>query len=86
MRMTPNVFGCAMSLAVAALAMALSAAPARAEPVIKWRVENPFRFFADPADTEVHRSSYVALSAEDRRKGALGRGDNSLGPMIFSTV
>ena len=71
MRMTPNVFGCAMSLAVAALAMALSAAPAGAEPVIKWRVENPFRFFADPADAEVHRSSYLALSAEERANPVL---------------
>jgi hypothetical protein len=38
-------------------------APASLEPVrIKWRVDNPFRFFADPADTEVHRATYFALS------------------------
>ena len=35
-----------------------SIAPCRA---ISWRVENPFRFFTDPADTEVHRATYRAL-------------------------
>lgn len=33
---------------------------------ITWRVENPFRFFADPADTEVHRATWLALSPEER--------------------
>ena len=33
---------------------------------IRWRVENPFRFFTDPADTEVHRATYPALSPEER--------------------
>ena len=33
---------------------------------IAWRVENPFRFFADPKDTEVHRATYLALSPEQR--------------------
>jgi hypothetical protein len=33
---------------------------------IVWRVENPFRFFADPADTEVHRATFQALSPEER--------------------
>jgi hypothetical protein len=35
-------------------------------PKITWRVENPFRFFSDAADTEVHRATYLALSPEDR--------------------
>ncbi len=33
---------------------------------IDWRVENPFRFFADPKDTEVHRATYLELSPEQR--------------------
>lgn len=33
---------------------------------IEWRVENPFRFFADPKDTEVHRATHLALSPEQR--------------------
>ncbi len=51
----------------AAFVLCASAAPALAEPVIAWRVENPFRFFEDPADTEVHRATYLALSAEERK-------------------
>jgi lysophospholipase L1-like esterase len=34
-------------------------------PRIEWRVENPFRFFADPADTQVHRATFLALSDEE---------------------
>ncbi len=44
---------------------------AAAEPRIAWRVENPFRFFNDPADTEVHRQTLLALSAEERRAPVL---------------
>ncbi|MGQ0672901.1 MAG: hypothetical protein ACT4N2_08505 [Hyphomicrobium sp.] len=33
---------------------------------ISWRVENPFRFFNDPADSEVHRATYLALSADEK--------------------
>jgi hypothetical protein len=33
---------------------------------IAWRVENPFRFFSDPAATELHRATYLSLSAEQR--------------------
>lgn len=39
---------------------------AAAAPLLKWRVENPFRFFTDPADTEMHRATYRALSAAER--------------------
>jgi hypothetical protein len=35
-----------------------------AEPEIAWRVENPFRFFLDPADTEVHRATWKSLTPE----------------------
>src|SRR5690606_5581658 len=38
---------------------------------IKWRVENPFRFFVDPADTEVHRATYLALTPEQRNSPIL---------------
>ncbi len=46
------------------------AAPAPAivlpTPKITWRVENPFRFFTDTTDTEVHRATFLALPPEDR--------------------
>ena len=40
-------------------------APAQ-PPEIVWRVENSFRFFNDPKETEVHRATYMALSEEER--------------------
>lgn len=40
-------------------------------PAIVWRVENPFRFFADPADTEVHRATYNALTPQERQHPVL---------------
>lgn len=54
-------------IAVVAVA-AIDGAHGRAEsaPVIRWRVENPFRLFTDPADTEVHRATFKALSADER--------------------
>ena len=45
--------------------------PASAQPTIVWEVENPFRFFLDPADTEVHRATWVSLSPEQRRSPVL---------------
>ena len=33
---------------------------------LTWRVENPFRFFNAPADTEVHRATYLALAPDER--------------------
>jgi hypothetical protein len=42
----------------------LEAAPARIE--IKWRVENSFRLFSDPADTAVHRATWVDLDPEEQ--------------------
>jgi hypothetical protein len=42
-----------------------------AEPRIQWRVENAFRFFTDPADTEMHRASFVALSEAERKSPVL---------------
>ncbi len=40
-------------------------------PTIAWRVENPFRFFADAADTEIHRQTFLALTGEERRSPVL---------------
>ncbi len=38
------------------------------QPVaIKWRLQNPFRFFTDPADTEIHRATYLALKPDQRQ-------------------
>ncbi len=42
------------------------------QPVeIKWRLQNPFRFFTDPADTEIHRATYLALTPEQRKTPVL---------------
>jgi hypothetical protein len=49
------------------MAAAGAAAPVQAEPAIAWRVENPFRFFNDPADTEVHRATFESLAADEVR-------------------
>jgi hypothetical protein len=39
--------------------------PADIYPHIEWRVENPFRFFIDPTDTEAHRTIFLSLSDEE---------------------
>ena len=45
--------------------------PASAQPQIVWQVENPFRFFLDAADTEVHRATWASLSPEERKSPVL---------------
>jgi len=47
------------------------ASAAWAQPDIVWQVENPFRFFLDPADTEVHRATWVSLTPEQRANPVL---------------
>ncbi len=54
-------------LAVGLCVLFVSVSAATAEPSIYWRLENPFRFFTDPAHTEVHRATYVALTDAERR-------------------
>ena len=73
----PNKIARAIIL-YACLAAGLSAAlaivgggSAQAMPAIRWRVENPFRFFTDPADSEVHRATYRALSPDEKRNPVL---------------
>ncbi len=73
----PNKIARAIIL-YACLAAGLSAAlaivgggSAQAMPAIRWRVENPFRFFTDPADAEVHRATYRSLSADERSNPVL---------------
>jgi hypothetical protein len=56
---------------LAGLAVLLLAAPASAEPRILWRVENPFRFFTDPSDTEMHRATFLALQSNDQQSPVL---------------
>lgn len=58
--------GTALGVLLATLGPAVAA-----EPVITWRVENPFRFFTDPAHTEMHRATYAALTEEERRTPVL---------------
>ncbi len=45
---------------------------------IDWRVENPFRFFADPKDTDIHREAYLALAAEQRRSAPVLAAEHAL--------
>src|SRR5262245_18947045 len=45
--------------------------PGRAPPAIDWRLVNPFRFFGDPADTELHRKTFQSLNADERRHPVL---------------
>jgi lysophospholipase L1-like esterase len=54
---------CAVLLALASLFLGM---PAWAQGAIeiRWRVENPFRFFTDPARTERHRAALAALDAQ----------------------
>ncbi|MFV0368847.1 MAG: hypothetical protein ACK5KM_10330 [Hyphomicrobiaceae bacterium] len=40
-------------------------------PEISWRVENSFRFFADPGATEMHRKIYETLNGADKRSPVL---------------
>jgi len=54
------------ALLAAAGLLALFADRAEAEPRITWRVENPFRLFTEPSDSEVHRATYQALSEAER--------------------
>ena len=61
----PRVLVYAFALAACALAFGASH-DAVAAPLLKWRVENPFRLFTEPADTEMHRATYRALSAAER--------------------
>jgi hypothetical protein len=56
-------------LAVAIGTVLSVAAPgcAEASAIITWRVENPFRFFTDPRDTEAHRVAYRSLGPDQQR-------------------
>ena len=46
----------------------------RRSPAFVWRVENAFRFFLDPADTEVHRATWPSLSDAERTPSRAGGG------------
>jgi hypothetical protein len=61
----------ALRLLTIAITMGCGLSTLRAEPAIAWRVENPFRFFDDPASTEMHRATYAALTDEERRQPVL---------------
>ena len=34
---------------------------------ISWHVRNPFRFFSNPRDTDVHRATWISLTPDQRR-------------------
>lgn len=54
---------------VAAEAVVPEVQPPAAE--ITWRVANPFRFFKDPRDTDVHRATFLALDGDRRTSPVL---------------
>ena len=54
-------------LLAALTGVVMLAQPAAAEPEIKWRVANPFRLFADPTNSEVHRATFDALTEDERK-------------------
>ena len=56
-----------LAAVVAVMAALAWAQPAAAEPEIKWRVANPFRLFADPSNSDVHRATYEALTEDERK-------------------
>jgi hypothetical protein len=45
---------------------------------IEWRVENPFRLFADTKDTDVHRATYLALAEEQREAAPVLAAEHAL--------
>ncbi|MEO1264591.1 MAG: hypothetical protein AAFV26_02675, partial [Pseudomonadota bacterium] len=47
------------------------APPGIGTPTIRWRLENPFRFFTDPRDTAMHRTTFAALGPDERRDPVL---------------
>lgn len=59
-------------------AFGMDALVAMSAAKISWRVENPFRFFVDPKDTEVHRATYLALPPEQRRAGPVLASERAL--------
>src|SRR5689334_13413582 len=54
------------SICLALMLAVMHGGVATAEPQIEWQVENPFRFFLDPADTQVHRATWLSLSDVER--------------------
>lgn len=52
-------------LALAAASVA-QLAQAQTQTRVEWRVENPFRFFTEPADADLHRATYQALTPEQQ--------------------
>jgi hypothetical protein len=57
---------------LAAIGLVLSALPAAAANRIEWRLENPFRLFKNPEDTEMHRQAFLGLAGEEKRLPVLG--------------
>lgn len=51
---------------ICAIALALPGSPARAEATIVWQVQNPFRLFTDPSDSDRHRRAYQELTEAER--------------------
>src|SRR5690242_5645220 len=56
-----------LSVCLALVMAIMGTCGAAAEPQIVWQVENPFRFFLDPADTQVHRATWQSLSEAERK-------------------
>ena len=70
-RFSRSIIAAAFMLTANFVGSAASSTQAAAEPAIAWRVENAFRFFDDPASTEIHRATWADLSDEERRTPVL---------------
>ncbi|MDX2205593.1 MAG: hypothetical protein NW223_22775 [Hyphomicrobiaceae bacterium] len=68
----PIRFGAGLAATIAVLLAALGPLPARAQqPRIQWELTNPFRFFLDNADTDVHRATFASLNEREKRSPVL---------------
>jgi len=66
---TAGVWRWLVGAAVLAALLSFAVVPpasAQSASRIAWRVDNPFRFFTDASDTEVHRATYQALGVDAR--------------------
>jgi hypothetical protein len=57
----------ALATLLLVFALLMPATASAQQPRIAWEVANPFRFFLDNADTEVHRATYASLNEREKR-------------------
>lgn len=78
LRMPPPTFGDPAPSEGGPDTLGMDALVSMAAVEIAWKVENPFRFFTDAKDTEVHRATYLSLPPEQRRSGPVLASERAL--------